>query len=130
MSTTIIFTDAGKAVAKTKITEALRIMTPMEALKNANLNGSKSYEILNTALSRLEELEKKETPMKVIVTPYKKVVGNPDEFYMGNHYSCDKCKSIILHDKWQKPINELKNWYDLPNYCPRCGVKLDWSDEK
>lgn len=81
-------------------------------------------------MKELEALKKKETPMKVIVTPYKKFVGNPKEFYMGNMYSCPQCQGVVLMDKWQQSIEELEKTSDIPKYCECCGQRLDWSDTK
>ena len=122
-------------------------MTPKEALKRIETvkawNGGvyRQYtsstepfmeDIINVeeALTELEELKKRDTPMKVVVTPYKKVVGEVNEFYIGNMYSCPQCHGVLLMDKWQQSIEELEKTGDMPKYCECCGQRLDWSDEK
>lgn len=86
--------------------------------------------VVEQSLSELEELKKRDTKMKVILTQYKKVVGNVDEFYMGNMYTCPQCHGVVLMDKWQAPIEHLKAVGETSNYCSSCGQRLDWSDGK
>lgn len=55
-------------------------------------------------LVRLEELEKKETPMKPIR-------------HSNNYYRCENCDGLFQN-------------YHYQNYCPNCGQRLDWEVKK
>lgn len=100
------------------------------ATSYAVFHSKKDVRLVRETITDYVRLMKKEEPMKPILTQYKKVVGSPDGFYIGNQYSCDKCKSILFRDRWAKVSNELHLFYDLPKHCPSCGQKLDWSDEE
>lgn len=63
----------------------------------------KTADYAETLETELERLQKKEIPMK----PFK----------TDNNYNCEVCH------KWL-------NIKYKHNYCPSCGQKLDWSDEK
>lgn len=58
---------------------------------------------------RLQELEKKEMPMKVNKKDFEQI-GSV------RFYKCPNCKNDDI-----LPVNR---------YCPICGKRLDWSDEK
>ena len=59
---------------------------------------------IEQALTKLERLEKKETPMKVVIIDYVR---------------CPKCNEIV-------EINGVTN--DETKNCYTCGQALDWSD--
>lgn len=62
-----------------------------------------------------EALDEKETPRKVVKTPYKDIYGNKYQDSKSHFYNgCPKC--------WQNVGIDA-------NYCRHCGQKLDWSDE-
>ena len=66
-----------------------------------------AIKILKKALTELERLQKKETPMKVVKGKY-------------NSSSCKICNLDVTH--------MFHNKYK--NYCPHCGQKLDLSVKK
>lgn len=69
--------------------------------------GWEEVETLDNAINELEELRKRNEPMKVDLA-----VGTWDPIW----FVCPKCERL-----------HVKDFY---NYCPMCGQKLDWSDEK
>ena len=77
----------------------LIIIDAMVAVKDIHIVRS----FINSALTELDRLQKKEVPMKVIY----------DEKLKGYCPICDRTDMIP---------------YDL--YCPKCGQKLDWSDKQ
>lgn len=60
-------------------------------------------------LEPIQELVDKETPKKVI--KFTSEITNSEEAL--TFYTCPKCRMLLSND----------------NYCPKCGQKLDWSDE-
>lgn len=122
--------EALKQIANTTISSRIGDWG-MESRHVSDLSSTKEpLQIIDQALTELEELKKRDTGMKVILTPYKKVVGNENEFYMGNMYTCPQCHGVLLMDRWQSPIETLKENGDILKYCSDCGQRLDWSDEK
>ena len=91
-------------------------MNSIEELKKLEDNGNdyllpvRVFKIIKRDLERLEKLEQKETPQKVV---WKKVgAGLFDTTYYAHCPNCD----------------EASYKYDNA-YCARCGQKLDWNDE-
>ena len=71
--------------------------------------------IIEEALTELDRVQKKETPLKV---EYVQLVGNRVAV-------CPVCKMGI----WSKEYIDNTIMY-TSQYCNHCGQKLDWSDEK
>jgi hypothetical protein len=69
-----------------------------------------NYQILLKALTELERLQKKEVSIKVV--------------YRNNDPYCECGKSL---EEYSSDGSLNKTWW---NYCPDCGVKLDWRDKK
>ena len=74
--------------------------------------------IIEHALTELEELKKRNTPMKLTqssrFTSDKKLYGM---------YACNSCHEVI-------PYITLNSKRVKPKFCYHCGQRLDWSDEK
>ena len=69
-----------------------------------------SYEDSNGYFSQIEKALKRNEPMKINSV-------NPSSYYGGlGYFKCPKCGEEIT-----------EGYYD---YCPVCGQKVDWSDEK
>lgn len=70
------------------------------------------------ALTELEELKKRDTPMKLTqssrFTTDKKLYGM---------YACNNCHNVV-------PYLNINNKYVKPNFCYRCGQRLDWEELK
>jgi hypothetical protein len=68
---------------------------------------------LEKAITELERLQQKETPMKVIV-------------YDDEHaFECSNClKHGVTDSMWL--FTEIGEY----DYCPRCGQRLDWNDSE
>ena len=102
-------------------------MTNKEALeilvKQANERKLSNKIVANgIAVSLLEKLVERDTPMKVIKEVDKKYVDTYD-FYERDIYRCGSCKKVLLVDRYQKLQDNEKT-----NYCSHCGQRLDWSD--
>lgn len=66
--------------------------------------------LTRSALDHIYKALKRNEPMKVISF-------DASSYYGGlGYFMCPKCEEILT-----------KGYY---NYCPNCGQKLDWSDEK
>lgn len=72
--------------------------------------------IFEKALTELEELKKRDTPMKLTqasrFTTDKKLYGM---------YACNSCHEVI-------PYITLNSKKVKPKFCYHCGQRLDWSD--
>lgn len=73
----------------------------------------------------LQELVDKETPKKLIK---EEILIDYDEFddvksFYNQIASCPNCKELLFDENDQIDFREL-------SYCPYCGQKLDWSEEK
>jgi|LSQX01.2.fsa_nt_gb predicted RNA-binding Zn-ribbon protein involved in translation (DUF1610 family) len=80
--------------------------------ETAQLNGGKIVPLSQSAIDDLQELVKRNEPMKVdLKTKY--VLP-----YSGTYYECPKCGKTVIG-----------RYY---NYCGNCGQRLawSWSDEK
>jgi hypothetical protein len=77
------------------------------------IRGEKPLSTLDKAISELERLQQKETPMKVIV-------------YDDEHaFECSNClKHGVTDSMWL--FTEIGEY----DYCPRCGQRLDWNDSE
>lgn len=70
---------------------------------------------------RLEELVEKATPKKPDYVDIRPRWHSPNVFYdytIDKCYRCPTCNSRIFH-VWKDDI-----------YCPKCGQKIDWSEEE
>jgi len=68
---------------------------------------NQAYKLVEQGLDRLEDLEKKEIPVK------------PTRFYYGEYarmFECPKCSEDDI--------------IDGSNYCQHCGQKLNWGKEE
>lgn len=97
----------------------------MHLIFKYNLSGGfgNLYDNVNMALKRLEELEKRATPMKV--GGVKKVEHQNDIKSWGKDkemYLCPNCHRVIA------PFHTCD--YEKSNNCDKCGQALDWSDDK
>ena len=69
-----------------------------------------SWEVDRETLVKIKEALKRNEPMKINSV-------NPSSYYGGlGYFKCPKCGEEIT-----------EGYYD---YCPVCGQKVDWSDEK
>lgn len=39
--------------------------------------------------------------------------------FSDGEYQCPRCDELICH---------INNHYEMPNFCPNCGQRLDWSE--
>ena len=83
------------------------------------------------AIIELERLQKKEVAMKPINKGYYESTDFAGNTYRKGHpYYEEEEREFV--DKFHCPICDY-NFWDYSgktyNYCPRCGQKLDWSDE-
>lgn len=76
------------------------------------------FNIIYQALTELEELKQRDTPMKLTqasrFTTDKKLYGM---------YVCNSCHEVI-------PYITLNSKRVKPKFCYHCGQRLDWSDGK
>jgi len=101
-------------------------MTPKEALKEI-FNGMynkqgfiKEFKAIEQALTELEELKKRDTPMKVKVN---EILTKGAEHKRYTCPSCDYFFGYICTTTTE--CNVLRD-----NFCHHCGQRLDWSDDK
>lgn len=78
---------------------------PFEEFDNISNCREIKYYIQQRELNKIleQEVEVEETPKKPIK-------------YLDNFYGCPNCDVLFQNHHYQ-------------NYCPKCGQKLDWSDE-
>ena len=78
--------------------------------ETAQLNGGKIVPLSQSAIDDLQELVKRNEPMKVDLETTLSLID-------GDYYNCPKCgdDDMLIGIRY--------------NYCPYCGQKLDWSDE-
>jgi rRNA maturation protein Nop10 len=78
--------------------------------ETAQLNGGKIVPLSQSAIDDLQELVKRNEPIKLKT---KRVKVSIDDYRIDDY--CPTCDEEL---------------YTTSNYCPHCGQKLDWSDEK
>ena len=78
--------------------------------ETAQLNGGKIVPLAQSAIDDLQELVKRNEPMKLKT---KRVKVSIDDYRIDDY--CPTCDEEL---------------YTTSNYCPHCGQRLDWSDEK
>jgi hypothetical protein len=83
----------------------------LEESKKPNLNASQRLGLFVDVRQTLNDLQQKETPMKVVEI----------ETY---HFICANCEETIMIGNTRLYGNTFHT------YCKRCGQKLDWSEEK
>jgi len=107
-----------KAADKNIITKQVVINTPTSARLLPITADEKVIDEIQQALTELEALKKRDTPMKITqasrFTDDKKLYGM---------YACNNCHEVI-------PYITLNSKRLKPKFCYHCGQRLDWSDEK
>ena len=68
------------------------------------------FELLQEAIDKANKYDEKETPKKVDIKISKKPGWDPRNFH------CSNCSRKLKRDRSYQ-------------YCPRCGTKINWSDE-
>ena len=71
---------------------------------------------LKQSLDELEELKKRDTPLKVVKRVYQE----------HNRYDCPNCDYYLGYIGTTITNTRILR----ENYCPNCGQRLDWSDEE
>ena len=94
-----------------KLKESGGRMTEQKAIEIINCN--RPYE----AVMRKTEKEAFDMAIQSLEKQIPKKPNIHEEDILGEYYSCPSCMN-----------NELDDIFD--NYCPRCGQKLDWSEEE
>ena len=100
-------------------------MTPKEALKEIyngmsnNIGFVKEFKNTEQALTELEELKKRDTPMKVKVN---EILTKDAEHKRYTCPSCDYFFGYICTTTTE--CNILRD-----NFCHHCGQRLDWNNE-
>ena len=93
-------------------------LTPLELLDIIEREHGFESPSIRLALNELEELKKRDTPMKLTqasrFTTDKKLYGM---------YACNSCHEVI-------PYITLNSKRVKPKFCYHCGQRLDWSDGK
>ena len=74
----------------------------------------KSNKLVRLACEKAEKYDELNTPKKPRVEKVLWAMNSTSEQYIINHY-CPNCN---------KPLNKFTH-----NYCNKCGIKIDWSDE-
>ena len=104
-----------------KYRESLDCITS-SVCENCNCNsdvGCQGCDILESK-QVLEELIEKKTPKKVIKL---------DKQEYGYTHQCPCCKQLVgtvVYNIETRMITDIEK----DDYCPHCGQKIDWSDEK
>ena len=87
-------------------------------LEEAIISINDNIKLVRQSLTELEELKKRDTPMKLTqasrFTTDKKLYGM---------YACNSCHEVI-------PYITLNSKRVKPKFCYHCGQRLDWSDGK
>lgn len=88
-----------------KYDELQKVYFNNEPMESADLNAVKLQELYDFN----HKLIDKETPKRVI--KFTSEITNSEEAY--SFYTCPKCRMLLSNDV----------------YCPKCGQRIDWSEE-
>ena len=97
-------------------------LTELEELKQEIKDRQETEESLGKELIKLgdelEALKKRDTPMQIT-----QASRFTDDTKLYGMYACNNCHEVI-------PYIIISGKRIKPNFCYRCGQRLDWSDEK